>query len=275
MGRLFPALLFFTLLLTAPLLEAGNIYLPQNPTMKAPPKTPAEEIDRDLYRKRQNRKKREPKKPPLLESATEERDRSLQQEAAQPRSLRLAFQVNLVLPFISTSGNREHYTADLTSHFHVFYRNTAKAEPNKYQLYWGFRIAPFSGSGIHEGIPGRYGLTYFGPSVGIGNFFSLNLRNNRSSIRGGSHSFPKKKIWFAMAGIAVRNQLGSTEHAGIDESNDFKTKKGSQLEASGFWFELSHHTIHFGALGVSYSFGIQTAHEKNFAWISIGSSAWN
>jgi hypothetical protein len=256
----------------------GQILPPGNPASRPPPEYDRNNADNDLERKQEQRRIRDRSgRKPVLERE-EKRNIALSKDAVKHHELDFMLQVSLVLPYLKTTGNRKNYTADLTSHFHLFYRGTKTPNDAAGNLWWGFRTAMFSGTGIYKNIPGRYGFTYFGPMIGIGKISSAEQAGGSSAAGADpmeDQFFPTRHGWFLMFGIAATSRIVKIDPSELPLDQDFDRSSGVKFDKPGLWTEFTYATVHFGAVGVNLSLGTQFAQGKTFYYTGLGAAGWN
>jgi hypothetical protein len=267
--------LFFFILFSSQGL--AQIMLPPPPQTILPPRAKST-FEKSLRTKRKNRDKREKKNQPPVPKPSEKRDQKLFSEALKKRPLSFAIDSSLLIAGVVTSGNRTNYTTDPTDLFRVFWRNDQKKKTDQNQLWLGFRMAQFAGTGIMDKTPGRYGFSFIGPMIGVGNISlgkvssGVDLKNKKQLANA---KFPIRTGWLLAGGIAGISKLATVDHSGGQSTpEDFDGSKGVSFEAPGIWAEFSYIKIHFGALGVHYTAGLQMAKQKNFIYAGAALAGW-
>lgn len=254
------------------------------PPAPPPPRRGRDEnhiIERDLEQKRSRRQKREDRETTVVPYA-QKRHEALRQEALAPRPRQLLLELSLIGGTAVTQGNREGYTADPTSHFNALWRYDAKHRDDRIGPWFGLRLAPFAGSGFYQKLPGTYGLTYFGPIVGVGSLHGLPktvglLAADPAAARGNRASdIPSTHGWALTGGVALVHREGAgaaTEKKAKD--NDFATEKGGvSFDAPGIWMEARWLQVLWGAFGIDVVAGMQSGANKAFIYGGIGAGAW-
>ena len=253
----------------------AQILLPPQPESRPPPRESQEKFDQDIERKQLRRKKREQK-----ERVKEEKQQKILnkkeifQEAIKPRDRFMLMEVSLVSPTILTSGDREGYTSELNAHFNIMFRHKGRAADGKRGLWYGFRMAPFTGTGIYKGVHGNYGFVYFGPMIGVGTLDPMPQDLGSDEIRKDKSHLPVITGWLASFGLAGQNRQNGLDDADQGKVDDEFTEKGFNFDAPGAWLELRHLRVYHGALGLNFSFGIQTGRQKQFIYAGIGMGGW-
>ena len=259
--------------------EGGGILMPPPPFIVAPPATNDDgetQLQEDLQKKRERRRQlRNPKS-----RATEEREKRqkfLERESIAPRLRAAYFDVSLVLVQAATKKKRSNFISNPTSHFNFLWRQNAGQSDGKTGTFYGFRLAPFSGSGRSSGIPGSFGYTYFGPAIGIGKFglFPADYGHPASdpSAENGRPALPVTPGWIVSAGIAAQSRVGRADSEdGRTVKEDF-VSKGLDFDDPGLWMEGRILRIHYGATGYSTVFGVQTGRSKLFFYVGVAGIA--
>jgi hypothetical protein len=234
------------------------------------------DADEDLRRKRDQRREREKSLVPPEPPYELQRRKKLLKEALIPRTRALMFEVSGVAGTVSTRGDRERYSAEPTSHFNIFYRYDAKNRDGKIGPWYGLRLAPFAGSGFHKKSPGHYGLTYFGPMIGVGKIDPAQSQDGES-LRTEQESevkIPASSGWVVGTGLAAVSRTGKSNEEQPDPDSDF-TPEGIAFDSPGLWLEARYISILYGALGYNVIFGIQTGTGKEFIYAGIGFAGWD
>lgn len=258
---------------------AGDILPPGDPRPMRPPVTNRDYDDEsrstDLERKRKQREEREKAFETPPKTPATKRAEALSVESQKERPLRLFFETSYVKPGIRTKGHRRSYTLDSTSHFQLFLRGFPAEPSNQVQFWWGFRLAPFAGSGIYEEIPGRFGFLYFGPIVGLGKIDTLrDTLGEASRDQGGTkNETATRHGWLLTAGIAGQSRVGRASRD-QDKAKEDLTSKPFGMDAPGLWCEARYLSVHYGAIGLNLFTGAQAGKEKNFYWAGIGLAGW-
>lgn len=259
--------------------DKTHIELPGNPKPAPPPQRRLPEGEdfgeSDLRRKKQLREQREKKLQPPEPSRSEQKEKALIAEEQKERPMHMFMEVSLVRPGIKVSGKRDHYSLDLTNHFQFFMRGNKNEPANKAQFWWGIRLAPFSGSGVYEKIPGRFGFLYFGPMVGLGKFDTLRDTLGDSPRDGDAekNQLHVRHGWLVTSGIAAQSRIGDASRDEKKLSEDLNSKKFG-LDGTGLWMEFRYISIHYGALGFNAFAGGQAGKEKYFYWGGLGVAGW-
>jgi len=281
--NLFLIICVIDLLFSLPITSSAEaqILLPTTPRSATPPRAAPETHENQIRKKRRNRQKRDKRFIKPKPKAADVRDRELLTQALKKRPMAFAVELNLVIPGVKTFGKRSGYTADITTHLRVISRADQDKKTDEIQLWWGGRAAMFSGTGIYDEVPGRYGFTYFGPMIGVGKI-SLGSQSSGFNPKKGdkiaNHDLPTRKGWLLMSGIAAQSRLSSVDRSSrgtLGDSSDFDNPKGVKFDAPGLWAEITYITIHFGAVGVHYSGGVQFGKQKTFAYFSVGVAGWH
>lgn len=295
---------FDHLLLAQSKSSASRILLPPPPVKVLPPSGDIEEtdeehpLDRSIREKREERAEREEKLNPPPPDPSEKRDQKLMEETFKPRNLKYFMDMMVVYPHVLTKGNRKNYQLEPTVHTKFFLRHSLDIPIDKWQLWYGARFAAFSGSGIYNGVPGRFGFFYFGPMLAFGKIESMEtLRvksisdqpkaaNSEDQRKAGSRlvedeeeektsddGFPSRDGWFVAGGVAAQNRVGYPANSEKTVDDDLNTKSIA-FDSPGVWIEANYVRIYFGALSFNVSLGAQAGKGKTFLWLGLGGAGW-
>ena len=240
---------------------------PQNPRPPRPPVTTDEDAYYDLQRLKKRRKLRESKTKPLHTKPSAKK--RLETVSKNPGPMRLAMNASLVVPYlVTTSNDLKKYLAEPSAFWHLLIRFDGSQPPEKSQVWFGFRLAPISGTGTAKNTTGRFGFVHFGPMVGLGKvspaFISTGSQEkNKSPSEGANRS---AEFW--TGGIAATSRTGYVE-AGRDEPDDFK-RDGMTLDVPGLWTEYTYSNIRYNTMGTSYTAGIQLGKNKVLIYLAFG-----
>lgn len=263
----------------------AEILLPPSPKASPPPRLPGEsdeELKQNLDRKRRLREMREKKDEPPAKSQEEKRNDSLLDETYKPRNMQLFVSATLVQPHPFTSGDNKDYLSDLSAHNHVFWRHAQEKPTDKWQLWYGARIAGFSGTGFFKNLPGRFGFTYFGPFIGVGKLDPLPTKGGISAAGKAADLAAKENqnMEFAVrSGYLFAFGLnGFTGGFRFDEISEvpFSQTKTQKVgyEFPGLSAEFMYTRIYFGAVSVNILAGGQYGQQKSFLWGGVGVGGW-
>lgn len=255
-------------LATSPMARAQAIE-PLTPPKPAVPPRPDGGGDEDLERKRRERGRREPA--PVPEPASQVRDRSLLKETLATEPPALLIELSLLVGTVANHGPKEGYTMDPTTHFNVYWRKRPKAREDKIQLFAGGRVAPFAGTGFYEERPGSYGITYFGPMVGVGRIGLV----PQDTARDPDAAIPSANGWLVSVGLMAATTAGKRPEGepgkpgdgGRDD--DFKDRKVI-YDAPGLALEARYLRLSFGRLGFDAVFGLQAGRNRQFFYAGLG-----
>ncbi|MFK7871896.1 MAG: hypothetical protein AB8C84_01825 [Oligoflexales bacterium] len=242
---------------------AESIQFPPTPRPTLPPPPESNIFSKDLDRMRKRRLNREEMENYVDWGAkiTEE----LKIEAEKIRDMEFMTQISLLYPFIFTTGKRENYNVDLTSHIMSLYKISNNSNPYQEHFWVGVRIAPFAGYGVQDSAPGRYGLYFFGPAIAWGKVGELIRKKNDLPTREGS---------LFSVGLSPAFTSGQKDGATEENPSDFLNQKAPTIDIPALWFEYSDLTVHYGGLGFHWVLGAQIGSEKTFAWFGIATSGW-
>ena len=247
---------------------AESILFPPAPRTVLPPDHGSKDIMlEDLNKMRNRRLEREARENHInWEQWIKE---NLKKEALKPRKYNFMVQTSIIYPFITTTGERESYQVDITSHFMSLYKLVDSPKSPEDSIWVGLRIAPFAGYGVQETYPGRYGLIFFGPAISWGGIGPIN------ALEEGDHSLPTRDGSFVSVGLAPAFTSGQKDGATEEEPTDFLNQRAPVIDVPGVWFEYSQVTINYGALGTHYVLGAQVGASKTFFWIGMAVSGWS
>jgi hypothetical protein len=250
------------------------------PKALPPPGSSAEDLEaqaeEDLRRKKAERGERENALLPSEPAYSLQRQKNLMKEALIPHDRSLMMELAFYLTTASVRGDRKRYVSDPSVHFNLFYRHDAKKRNDKIGPWVGFRIAPFTGSGFHQNKFGSYGITYFGPMIGVGKIGVIptkelgTVRSNQSN----ELTIPSTNGWLVGGGFAAVTKSGKTTDDNPPIDSDFRTR-GATYDASGFWIEGRYIKILYGAIGYNLTIGVQTGRGKEFFYAGVGASGWD
>lgn len=260
--------------------------LPPNAERHRQPRTDEDRASEmpDALRQRRDQRLEEQKavepKPP---TPSEIKEQALKEEAIKSRPFNFMAAVDFIFPQVSVSGGRKNYTADMTAHHYGLFRlgpSEESSPPESETNIWiGYRIAPFSGSGQAGSSAGRYGFTYFGPMIALGKF-SPGARSVGQSTEGseedgehGLQSLSREGIMLA-TGISGLSKNGTTDPGAEDPFEDFQSKP-MVFESPGIFVQLQYIHVMYGALGIDYVVGAQLGKGKTFMWGGLGVSAFH
>jgi hypothetical protein len=230
----------------------------------------------DLRRKQQQRKERDQSLLPPEPPYSLQRAKNLKKEALTPHDRSFMFELSFHLTTAAVRGDRTRYTSDPAVHFNLFYRHDAKNRSDKTGPWFGFRLAPFSGSGFHKQKFGSYGLTYFGPMVGVGKIGLIQTKENGPvrSDKNEDINIPSTSGWLIATGVAAVSKMGRSTEEDPPKDSDFSSQ-GVAIDGSGIWLEARYIQILYGALGYNAILGIQTGKNKEFLYAGFGVSGWD
>lgn len=259
-----------------------------SPPPRREPQADDQRLKRPDERRRQN-KKRQRQLPSEVstaapsnsqEEAIQKQKLTLSEEAFKPRTHVLMLELALVGGGAVVKGKRSGYTLDPNVHFNIFMRPHQEHQSHRIRPWFGLRLAPFTGNGYFENIPGNYGLTYIGPIFGWGNLVPSDLGlsgDGRPALGSENESDLPTLTGFALtlgvAGVVYQGKR-SFDPAGNTRSDDFQTKKGLQFDPPGAWAEFRYFRVNYGALSTNWLLGLQTGKQKSFIYAGVGFGAW-
>lgn len=272
------------------------IELPDAPKAQVPISRPQEGDSKkdsgsdDLQRLRGERQKREGETNPKPPTPSERQHNALVLESLKDRPLTLMFEVSLIYPKIIVTGVRKSYVADMSSHFQVVTRMFPSLPATDLQLWYGLRLAPFAGYGVYKGVPGRFGFTYLGPIIGVGNLVQRYGERPSSASEGETDTKAARQIdhgesavasnegivrwgYLWTLGIAAQSRVGYATRYDESVDDDFNSK-GFAMDAPGVWSEIRLLSVHYGALGYNAFIGGQAGKGKQFYWVGMGLAGW-
>ena len=267
---------------SAPPADRGPIESLTVPRQMAPAGPAGEDaLSGDLARKRQQRLEREAKDRPQALSPQRHLAENLRKESLVPHTRDLGVECSLVGPLAATKGDRASYSTEPTSHFQVFWRAGGAQADGRIGPWYGFRLAPFAGTGVYKQRPGSFGLTYFGPMVGVGKLDPVAkavAQPGRKGLQGGTTAATvepgRSSGWVFGTGLAAVSRQGagdaSDDHG---RGNDFASK-GVTTDATGFWMEGRGISILWGAVSFDAFLGLQTGVGKVFYYAGFGVGGW-
>lgn len=251
----------------------GQILLPEQPRQNIPPPSNSNE---QLERLKARRKLREDKvnaenPPPPM--GAKKRDEELEKQVYIDRQLNFLIQTSLQIPFVNVSGSRSNYTTEPTIHLQIIF--PSEKQKGEWGLWWGFRMASFSGTGIHNKLSGRYNFNYIGPSIGFGKLNPIPILTQDQKKENEPH-FETRSGWMLLGGISALARYSYFDVPQEQEikGNDFQTYKGILFDAPGIWAEFTYHQIHYGAVDIGYNIGTQVGKEKLFYWLGVTIGGW-
>ncbi len=242
------------------------------PPRPAVPPTIDRDYERDvqLHEKKQRREKREGELAPKHPTPTEVRNAKLKEEALKPHDHTFMLEISLVGVGIQTTGERSGYTGEPTSHFNVFFRKKPNYETKKSSVWFGFRLAPFTGNGFYHGKPGDFAQTYFGPSIGVGSV-EPGARDSGKDSEVSTHL----SGWVITGGLSAVTLAGNAYSKRAGEGRSDFRGRGIYFDPPGLWGELRYVNIFYGGVGLNGVMGLQTGHEKVFVYGGIAATGWN
>ena len=236
--------------------------------------------EQDLRRMRSHRRRKKAEETPDPPSYTERLEKALDREAQAPHPKKFFLEMSLLFTNASTTASRQGYTSEPTVHFNAAWQvtNEKPQAANTAKLWIGVRAAPFFGNGFYQSHPGGYGLTYFGPMIGVGKVDPLPPETGspiKGEVRG--NGTDKTRVssegWLLSGGIAAVTRQGRSAWP-QDPSSDFHSR-GVGLDVPGVWLEIRNMHVVLGAVGINLLAGIQTGKDKAFFYAGIGIAGWD
>lgn len=248
------------------------------PTPQKPPR-PADDNatdDENLERKRRQRHRRARDDQPAPVPYAKKREESLRQDTLLARPRAWMIEVAPVISTAETHGEREGYAVDPNIHIGVFYRHDAAKKDGKTGLWYGARVAPFIGTGFQKNRPGAFGLTYFGPMIGLGKIDPVAQDDGspKATSATGELEIPSASGWLVSGGFAAVTKLSRSEDTELDDPSSDFVSKGVAFDGPGAWLETRYLKILYGGFGWSFVVGVQAGREKYFYYGGGGASFW-
>lgn len=252
------------------------------PPIKIIPPTPSP-INTEELRKRRNLRQDQSNGQNRPDGINQKKtDNNIPQSKNFPTELKLAsydfgISINLAITKAFVDSPRSDFSSDVTTHFSSYWRLTTSEDKG----FWlGFRMAPFSGTGLIHGIPGRFTYTYIGPIFGIGR---MGLHEPVEDDPKKALTYEKRKElltpnsqfgWFLLGGFSVVARKTSLDPSNKVPARDFGSPKGVATDGSGLWLEYLYVNMITPGLSVNYSIGLQTGVGKKFLWLGIALGGW-
>lgn len=284
-GKCFPSYMFLTLisyLAPIPLIAETKptkikIAPPGTPADIPPPTVSDDQVERDLNEKRRMRNDRNAEGQLAPPTPAVVQQQKLVEAALKPLPSRLHMSLTWAGTQIKTFGKkRQKYTSEPTGLIHAYIRPGGSDQPtDSTQLWTGFRLAPFAGSGVYEGRAANYGFTYFGPMIGLGKISSPvqsvgdDTVKNPDKVADDFHS--SGFMW--MSGIALQSRIGKTPEGAETPREDINTK-GVAYDAPGIWTEISFVSVHYRLYSTNFLAGIQSGQSKAWIYLGMGFGFW-
>ncbi len=254
----------------------AQILLPPNPQPKVPHTPSRQEADDEIQSRIDRRKEEDQKNIP---DPGKKRLEKLNEETLKPRPMNLVVSVAIMYPQLTVGGPRKRYVPDLTSHALMGYRLSQEKPPEVWQMWIGGRVAPFSGTGVHKAISGRFGLLYLGPAIGLGRITQgiLSEGFNPAAEGGGEsdYAFSTRFASIVWCGIAAVSRSSHTIDPAEEAPPGDLDQARFAFDTPGAWVELHLTQVFFGALGWNFHLGSQWGEQKLFNYIGVGFSGWN
>lgn len=232
-------------------------------------------LEDDLQRLKKRRLDREHKQNPPTPRSVIKKLRLIEEAKKKPEQ-ELHLQVNFVAPFISAKGDRESYLLDYSSSAEIFWRSDKTQKVSETQVWYGFRLAAFSGSGIYQNVPARFGFTYVGPMVGWGKI-NLSVANDEEKKKAGDWrgtlNYPSRFGYFFMLGVVGQSRSVKTYATEKEVSGEFESK-GFSYDAPGLFVETTLFSLFYEAYSYNFIFGAQLGSGKVFSWVGMGMGTW-
>lgn len=240
-----------------------------------------ESLEQESARRREKRQRREQglRREPL--SPQQKNEKMLREEAIKERPRAFLFELGIVACQAMVKAPRDAYTCEPTTPFSFFYRPVQARAKDQLSAWYGFRIHPFVGSGFYDARPGRYGLTYFGPMVGLGNI-AAKATPQGSGGRPASGTkrdeitpvYTGNLVSLGLSLMASSGTHEARENSETSNDDDFTRKKGVKFDTPGLSVEYRHLRVYHGALGLDLLVGSQFGRGKSWIYAGLGFGAW-
>ena len=277
-----------TLIIFCTLFHCWHVFAQSGKTKILPPSSPTAvqpviESEDDALRtilKKKKRKKGKRKKRGMFDQPS--LDDQLIKESKKPHPMAFHISAIPVVPVLTTNSDRKDYQAEPTTIFHLQFRFNSEPLEKSKNFWMGFRLAPFSGTGVYKGSAGRFGFLYYGPMFGVGSF------NPLSKPKPGQEKLPERadgkaiKIekadysrsgYFWTSGIAAQWRSSvRDEGAGLPE-DDFNNL-GTTFDSPGLWSEFHYITSKYDLYSINYLIGVQLGKGKTFVYLGAGVGLW-
>lgn len=276
-GRPCLGILAFVLLLMLSAIGFSEQILPPGKPRKIVPHVPsAGDADGDLDRLRSRRYRREKNEEKEHGKKFKPLKQQLESVNKNPGPLNFFMSANLIAPYLITTGNkRENYYADPSVFVNLYGKMSTTQEPNKMDVWFGFRLAPLSGAGIYENTSGRFGFTYFGPMIGLGKIDLAARKITRAAASRSQKEKPDKSYqsgFFWMSGLSLLSKNGYVEK-GRKKPRDFDNQ-GITIDVPGLWTEISYVDIYYSKVSSNFTIGFQMGEGKIFTYLGFGFGFW-
>jgi hypothetical protein len=247
----------------------AQVDLPPPPSAAPPPQEPkgqtAIELRHEEHVKAQT-KQLDEIKTEREQQADKKLEEQAKQEKVEPRPMYGFMEINFLYAKVLTTGTRKNYLADPTTHFNGWLRTSSSKPSDQPQLWAGFRIAPFSGSGVQRKHAGRYALTYFGPGLGFGKIQSQGKIINPDDTE-------TRTGWLFSGGVAAVTKLSRHDEPADTGATDFRSTPWA-MDSPGVWLEYRAMRVFNAALSGNLIVGGQMAEGKNFVYLGLGFAGW-
>jgi len=251
-------------------LVASGIALPEAPRVVLPPNLQeSQSIDADLEKKQKHRQKIAPETQPG-ESRAELQQKELAKEAIEQRPMSFFLELQGGMSSLLVRGPYANYRIDPITAAQFFWRHDQARPTNQIQLYYGLRMQALSGSAVYKNTPARFGFLFYGPMVGLGSYSLVAQSLGASGVK---LSELVRSGYMVSLGLAAVSRWVRAERDMPEPDGSFTTK--DTYESPGIWTEAKYTWIHFGAVGLSLSGGVQLAEKKSIFYFAGGLSAWH
>lgn len=277
------SIILFCLLFSFPVLSQDRKILPPGaPKVVVPPHPTEKDVERNLKRKRQYRKKNKigkpvatPRKkdPPLTEK--------LQEEAPKLTSLSLRNQVSFFIPGVFVSGDaRRDYAFEPGLSYRLEKKIARDSTTEGFDYWYGLRIIPFNGYGTYRNQNARFNFLAFGPSFTLSDIrveadssdSKKSSENKEKSKKTATSASKNSKGWLFSFGLSAVSRYVRLPDGGSFEG-ELETKSIA-LDPPGIWTEIYYAQIFANTISVEYGGGLHAGESKVFYYISIGMGIW-
>jgi hypothetical protein len=244
-----------------------DLVVPEQPTYDS-----ESQFRKDMERKKRNRMKREQKYAPPKKTYVEKQTDGFVQDLLKKRSDVLHMAIWTVQPLASVAGPRSNYVYEPAVIITTNYRLTQSGGGSRYQVWWGGRIAGFSGTGIYKNLPGRFGFMNFGPMISLGRIDPppASIAGSGGAKKGKSKDvLESRESTFFSLGLSLQSRFAVYDKSAEEPDEDFNEKRFA-YDSPGLWGEVHHNWVHFGGLSVGLMAGIQTGREKTLLYFGAG-----
>ncbi len=205
----------------------------------------------------------------------------IENELAKYHPQKFITKLSINFPLISVLGNRKAYTVEPAIDVSFLYCISEKEE-NNLKIWLGLRSANFTGSGIQDGIAGRYNFLFLGPAFAIGKSqeslkpdpIDKTSAGKKEDFVVKAKKYSKQEGWLVLGGFGVKQVGGTTDKSHGHINNDFNANLRPFFKGFGSFIELNYVQLFYDAFSVHYNVGIQQSQNHYFYWIGLGVGGW-